>query len=198
EIVFKMAARAQIGCATADTGEVGFANNIRALGGLTGFTYPNQTFKADVICDDVGYFDEPFFQTGIIGQGINDVHAAGVSYFSSAGNDIGINGYDSDLRMVATSSATNQTVNGLLLNNSNINLAQVPAALYAGGFHNFSTNAGSPDYAQTVNVPSAAVLAQYVLTNYFIVFQWDDAYDASDPVLNEPAIWSSSGSITGA
>jgi len=57
QIGFKMAPKAKLAFATADTGEVGFANNIRALGGLTGFTYPGQTFKADVICDDVGYFD---------------------------------------------------------------------------------------------------------------------------------------------
>src|SRR6202043_2650670 len=98
-------------------------NNTRALAGLPGYTYPavtQQGFKADAICDDVGYFDEPFFQTGIIGEGVNDVHAAGVSYFSSAGNDIGINGYDSDLRIVAASTAINSTIPmAPMLKNSN-------------------------------------------------------------------------------
>ncbi len=200
QIAYKMAPRARIGFATADNGEVSFANNIRALAGLPGYTFPNnvqQGFKADSICDDVGYFDEPFFQTGIIGQGINDVHAAGVSYFSSAGNDIGINGYDSDLRMVATSTAVDTTVPMVpLLKNSNVNLSQVPANLYAGGFHNFSGDATNPDYAQTVNVPSLAVLAQYLQTDYFLVLQWDDPYDTTVPTLG-PTLWNSTGSING-
>jgi hypothetical protein len=201
QIAYKMAPRARIGFATADTGEVGFANNIRALAALPGFTYPaatQQGFKADAICDDVGYFDEPYFQTGVIGEGINDVHAAGVSYFSSAGNDIGINGYDSDLRVVPNGSGLTMLTN-TALKNTNINLANVPTNLYAGGFHNFDPS-GDPnkqDTAQTVNVPSSAVLAQFLLLDYFLVFQWDDPYDSSTPTLNQPPIWSSSGSVDG-
>ncbi|HUE11627.1 MAG TPA: S8 family serine peptidase, partial [Steroidobacteraceae bacterium] len=42
---------------------------------------------AKVIADDVGYFDEPFFQDGIIAQAIDAVEAKGVAYFSAAGND---------------------------------------------------------------------------------------------------------------
>ncbi len=201
QIAYKMAPKARIGFATADNGEVSFANNIRALAGLPGFTYPaatQQGFKADTICDDVGYFDEPFFQTGIVGEGINDVHAAGVSYFSSAGNDIGINGYDADLRVVPNGSGLTSVTN-TALKNTNINLANVPTNLYAGGFHNFdpSSDPNKQDVAQTVNVPSAAVLAQFLLTNFFVVMQWDDPYDTTVPTLSQPPIFSSSGSING-
>ncbi len=42
---------------------------------------------AKVIVDDVIYLDEPFFQDGPIAAAVNDVTAAGVSYFSAAGND---------------------------------------------------------------------------------------------------------------
>ena len=65
QIVYKMAPKARIGFATANGGEVNFANNIRALAALPGFEYPPEIqkgFKADVICDDVGYSDEPFFR----------------------------------------------------------------------------------------------------------------------------------------
>ena len=201
QIAYKMAPKARIAFATADNGEVGFANNIRALAALPGFAYPagtQQGFKADAICDDVGYFDEPFFQTGIVGEGINDVHAAGVSYFSSAGNDIGISGYDSDLHIVPESSAVT-SVGGtpVLLNGTNCNLTNVPPNLFAGGFHNFTGNPSSPDFAQTVNVPSEAVLAQFLALDYFLVMEWDDPYDTTVPTLNQPPIFSGSGSIDG-
>lgn len=200
QIGYKMAPKARLAFATAFSGEVGFANNIRALAGLPGYTKPpafQQGFAADVVCDDVGYFDEPFFQTGIIGDGIDDVHAFGVSYFSSAANDIGINAYDSDLRMVPNGTGVTVATN-TALKNTNINLATVPANLYAGGFHNFDPS-GDPnkqDVAQTVNVPNSAILAQYLLTDFFLVFQWDDPYDPSDPVLG-PLIYHNTGNIDG-
>ena len=90
QIVHDMAPKARIGFATADVGEVGFANNIRALAGLAGYTYPSeiqQGFKGDVVCDDVSYLDEPMFQDGIVAQGVNDVVAAAVTYCSSAANN---------------------------------------------------------------------------------------------------------------
>ncbi len=98
QIAYKMAPRARIGFGTADTGEVGFANVIRGLAGVNSSDFPNAStngFKADTECDDVGYFDEPFFQDGIIGMGVADASANGTCYFSSAANDIGTNGYDS-------------------------------------------------------------------------------------------------------
>ncbi len=39
-----------------------------------------------VIVDDVTYITEPFFRDGVIAQAVNQVVAAGVSYFSAAGN----------------------------------------------------------------------------------------------------------------
>ena len=163
QIGYKMAPKARCGFATANGGEVGFANNIRALAALPGYEYPppiQQGFKADVICDDVGYSDEPFFEDGIIGDAVNDVFAAGVSYFSSAGNDIGTYDYDSDYRNVPNGPGA--------LDGTNISLAGVPTNLYQGGFHNFNPNPGQQDVAQTVNVPSSPPA-----TN----FQWDDPYN---------------------
>ena len=71
--------------ATAFAGEAAFADNIRRLR-----TEP--ACRADVIVDDVFYYDEPFFSDGQVAQAVNDVvnstTLAGrpVSYFSSAGN----------------------------------------------------------------------------------------------------------------
>src|SRR4029077_551456 len=50
---------------------------------------------------------------------------------------------------------------------------------------------------QTVNVPNSAVLAQFLLLDYFPVFQWDDPCDSTTPTLSQPPIWSSSGMING-
>ncbi len=190
QIGHTLAPKARLAFATADFGEVGFANNIRALAGMPSFTYPGQDFAADTICDDVGYFDEPYFQDGIIGQGINDVAAFGVPYFSSAGNDIGINGYESDLRWVANGSGLTAASNSALAG-TNINLANVPPELYAGGFHNFNPVPGQLDVAQTVNITSNANLPPTVL-------QWNDPYDQNtSPTFVTPPLYTNTGDITG-
>ncbi len=176
QIVADMAPMARIGFATADTGEVGFANNIRALGGLPGFTYPaatQQGFKGDVVCDDVSYLDEPMFQDGIVAQGVIDVVNAGVTYCSSAANNWGTDGYDSDFRPVPNGSGLTAATNSALVG-TNIDLTGVDPSLYAGGFHNFNPNAGQLDVAQQFNASSDPQAA---------VFQWNDPYDTSTPTL---------------
>ena len=77
QIVHDLAPGANLAFATAFTGQVGFAANIRSLA-ATG---------ADVIVDDVSYLDEPYFQDGIVAGAVNDVTSDGVAYFSSAGNN---------------------------------------------------------------------------------------------------------------
>ncbi len=77
EIVHDLAPNATLGFATAFTSEASFAANIRAL---------RTTGKCQIIVDDVSYFDESPFQDTQVAQAVNDVTAAGVLYFSSAGN----------------------------------------------------------------------------------------------------------------
>jgi Subtilase family len=188
QIVHDMAPKARIGFATADSGELGFANNIRALGGLPGYTYPDaiqQGFKGDVVCDDVSYLDEPMFQDGMIAQGVNDVVAAGVTYCSSAANNWAVDGYQSVYRPVPNGTGLTASTNAAL-KNTTINLAGVDPALYAGGFHNFNPT-GDPnkqDVAQTINSGSDALA---------FVFQWNDPYDANAPALINPPIFTGSG-----
>src|SRR5437764_6560702 len=184
QIVADMAPKARIAFATADVGEVGFANNIRALGGLPFFVYDSavqQGFKGDVVCDDVSYLDEPMFQDGIVAQGVIDVVNAGVTYCSSAANNWGTDGYSSVFRPVANGNGVTAGTNSALAG-TNINLTGVDPALYAGGFHNFNPN--GVDVAQTLNTASDPQAA---------VFQWNDPYDTSDPVLG-PTIF---GPVTG-
>lgn len=87
QIVHDLAPGAAIDFATAFTGEFAFAANIKALAAA----------GAKVIADDVGYFEEPFFQDGPVAQAINEVTAGGVSYFSAAGNDNLVNAGGNDI-----------------------------------------------------------------------------------------------------
>ena len=64
-----------------------------------------------VICDDVGYFDEPFFQNGVVAQAIQTVEAEGVTYVTAAGNE-GSNGYQ------AAWTPTSGTFDGMFLSNA--------------------------------------------------------------------------------
>lgn len=191
QILHKMAPRARLGFASGSLGEVAFAESIRQLANLPGHA-GIAGFNADVIVDDISYGGEPFYGETIIGDAIDDVTAAGVAYFSSAGNNIGVNAYESELRWVANgignTSATNTALTG-----TNIDLTGVPANLYAGGFHNFNPAAGQQDVAQLVNYPALASVANSQGTE----IQWDDPYDQRDLVLNQPPIFSSGGTIGG-
>ena len=54
---------------------------------------------ADVIVDDVRYFEEPFFMDGMVAQAVDIVAARGVPYYSSAGNQAR-NSYENDFHGV--------------------------------------------------------------------------------------------------
>lgn len=54
---------------------------------------------ADIIVDDIAYVNEPFFQDGVIAQAVDRAFAAGIPYFSAAGNSAR-NSYESAFRPV--------------------------------------------------------------------------------------------------
>lgn len=162
QLIHDMAPKARLGFASAFNGDVSFANNIRALAGVQGLPNSKPDFAAQIIVDDVQYFNEGMFADTIIAQAVDDVTAMGVSYFSSAGNTPPTQGYASDFRYVpADANATAGT---------NINLSGVPPELYAGGFHNFRTDGGQ-DIAQTLTLGTSRQLR--------MVMQWDDPYDVT-------------------
>ncbi|UCG51651.1 MAG: S8 family serine peptidase, partial [Candidatus Latescibacterota bacterium] len=53
--------------------------------------------NCDIVCDDVFYYAEPFFQDGIIAQAVDNVVGMGVPYFSAAGNH-GRKSYEDNFR----------------------------------------------------------------------------------------------------
>jgi uncharacterized repeat protein (TIGR01451 family) len=80
EIVHDIAPGAKLYFATgtdATTLDSGFAQNILKL---------KNEYGCDIILDDITYLDEGAFQDGVIAQAVSTVKAAGVLYFSSAGN----------------------------------------------------------------------------------------------------------------
>ncbi len=170
QIVHDLAPKAALAFATADYGEVGFANNIRRL---------RNEFHADVIVDDIFYFDEPFFQDGIVAQAVDDVAANGAAYFSSAGNQSPTEAYAAPLRRVPFNPANP----GAALKNTNLKLAEVDPALYAGGFHNF--NPDGQDIAQTVHVGQGDSVA----------LQWNDGYQTKTPKVLR-SLFSGTGALT--
>jgi hypothetical protein len=110
QIVHDVAPGAGLAFYTAENGEADFANGIGQLAA----SVASGGAGAKVIVDDVGYFDEPFFQDGLEAQAINTVEANGVAYFSSAGNN-GTLAYDNNAPSFATA-GTGQNANELLLN----------------------------------------------------------------------------------
>ena len=77
QIIHDVAPGAAISFHTAFTSEEDFAAGINALADE----------GANIIVDDVGYFDEPMFEDGVIAKAIDAVAARGVAYFAAAGNE---------------------------------------------------------------------------------------------------------------
>lgn len=81
EIVHDLAPGADLYFATANGGQAQFAQNILDLAAA----------GCGVIVDDIFYFAEAVFQDGIVAQAVDTVAAAGVQYYSSAGNSGNLN-----------------------------------------------------------------------------------------------------------
>ena len=113
QIVHDVAPGASLAFYTAENSEADFATGISKLAAA----------GAKVIADDVGYFDEPFYQDGLVAQAINAVEAQVVAYFTAAGNDGNIsdptarNGsYENTAPTFATLSSSGATSGEYLLN----------------------------------------------------------------------------------
>ena len=159
QIIHDVAPAAQLFFATADTSEAGFASSITTL---------QSTYGCNVICDDVGYYDEPAFSDGIVAQAVDKAVAAGATYFSSAGND-GNSGYTATFKGVAN----NATSQALLLSQGGITYSGITATESAviNQYHSFGTDAsGNPILVQKVFVPKTNSSSY----NGQLIFQWDD------------------------
>lgn len=168
QIIHDVAPRAKECFATAFSGELQFADNIRALAD------PSGPCAADVITDDVGYFDEPMFGDGVISDAVDDVAAQGVQYFSAAANGSSQQAYQAPFRFIAPDKPGDA---------SNINLDGVDPALYAGGFQDFDPGAGV-DVAQDLTLGGNAKDGGTGVVD----LQWDDPLDPNGSTLSDPLV----------
>ncbi len=130
ENIHDIAPGANLQFATGITGELAFASNVQALAAA----------GSQIIVDDIGYANEPFFQNGFISQAITTVTNQGVSYFSAAGNDGPQSGYLSTFR------AATGTI----------------AGIGTGTFMNFNPNGGTNlELPLTTSISNAVLMFQY-------------------------------------
>jgi hypothetical protein len=95
ELIHDIAPGADLSFATADPSQSGMADNIRRLAAN----------GANVIVDDIKYFQEPMFEPGVIDDAIHDVTQNGVVYLSSVGNNLGA-GYEAPTNFVTIKGKT--------------------------------------------------------------------------------------------
>ncbi|MCH1868546.1 S8 family serine peptidase [Nocardioides sp. CFH 31398] len=175
QIVHDTAPAAKLCFATAFTGEIGFADNIRAL------SDPEGPCDADVIVDDISYFSAPFFSDDVIGRAVEEVTADGVAYFSSAGNAGDQNAWRSRVSLVPRSRVP------AAARAAGLDLSDVDPALYAGGLQDMNTR-GGVDVAQTLELDPGGGLLN---------LKWSDPVDPDGPELGEPLL-EDSGRLTDA
>jgi hypothetical protein len=144
QIVHDVAPGAAIAFYTGANTQADFAAGIGALAAA----------GAKIIADDIGYYDEPFFQDGIIAQAIDAANAKGVAYFSAAGNN-GQLSYENSAPSFATVG-------------SGANLGEMLLT--------FGMNGSTPQTFLPVTIP-----ALYPGEFIALIVEWDDPYLTGAP-----------------
>ncbi len=159
QIVHDVAPGASLAFATADISEGQFAANIQNLANA----------GAKVINDDITYFDEPYFQPGIVAQAVNNVVTNdGVSYFAAAGN-LDTQAYDSASPLAYGSNPLNfyaDTISGI--------------SSSAQSYYNFNPSGTATDKQTITLTPGQAIE---------LGLQWDQPFYTTNGVTNQLNIY---------
>ena len=166
QLVHDVAPGAKLCFAAAQGSHSLFANNIRSM-------RTNPACLADIIADDIGFGDEPFFSDGQEAEAVQEVvtnttlsgapaglAGKNVSYFVYGGNDGNI-AFQTTFSLTTDSAA--RALSPVLLHNIN-------GSLTSGGFQNFGTAAN----------PSVAFPVGFGATNSgSLTLFWDDLFNAN-------------------
>jgi len=148
QVVYAVAPGASLVFRTGAISEADFASGIEALAAAP--------YNAKVEADDLGYYDEPFFQDGILAQAIDTVESEGVSYFSAAGNDQETPSYYNTSPTFGTLSSSSPNSGEYLLN--------------------FDTTGATTTTSLPVTIPPLSP-GDFVA----VVVQWDQPYVTGSP-----------------
>jgi hypothetical protein len=153
QIVHDLAPGASLAFATGFNGEASFASNILKLASPVS----SGGAGANIICDDVVYTDEPYFQDGTIANAANNaVTTDNVSYFVAAGN-------------FSTQSYESTTVA--------FNSATIPGiSSSAGKYYNFNTS-GTAVNEQNLTLGAGQTLG--------LGLEWDQPYYTTSGVTSQ-------------
>ena len=163
QLVHDIAPGSQLGFATAFNGELDFANSILLL---------RSKFGADVIVDDIIYFDEPMYSDGVLAQAVDIVAKDGAAYFSSAGNN-GLEAYEAVYAPISFARAQSLVARG----RANVKLDQIPLAIRPKTIHVFGSSDSDEEHSGE-NIGENASLTQRFssATDNRISFQWDEPF----------------------
>jgi hypothetical protein len=157
QLIHDIAPKARLGFATGYYGQVHFGNSILKL---------REKFHADVITDDLTYYEEPYYSDSIVSQSINQAVSEGAAYFSSAGNN-GIQAYEADYQPMPFAQA-------LKAEPSNLHLEEIPDKLRPKSVHVFSGNSSK---GNQVTLSDRMTVGGAATASVNLDFQWDEPFD---------------------
>jgi hypothetical protein len=155
QLLHDLAPGSQLGFATAFAGELKFANNIIDL---------RETFGADVITDDVIYFNEPMYSDGIVARAVDRVASEGAAYFSSAGNN-GVDAYEAQYEPMPWAQALKLSKAG----GTPLHLEQIPPEVAPMSVHIFNGHTSKGARLAIGN-------RMTVIEDTRVVMQWDEPF----------------------
>jgi hypothetical protein len=165
QVVHDVAPNANLFFYTAAVSEQDFANGILTLANA----------GCRVICDDYDYFDEPFYQTGVVANAVQTAEQAGVMFVTMAFNN-GAHGYQAAWKPI-----TNATVGTTMLHDTQD---------FGNGSPTQTVTVGGNPNAQTVrfvvqwNQPYGAATSNLQV----VVFFNNSVYTTATRVGNDPDI----------
>jgi hypothetical protein len=157
QLIHDIAPRAHLAFASGYYGQVHFGNSILKL---------REEFGADVITDDLTYFEEPYYSDSLVTQAIDKAVGEGAAYFTSAGNN-GIEAYEATYQPMSFSQA-------LQTEPSNLHLEQIPEKMRPNSVHIFT---GSTEKGLKTSLSNRITVGGSQTASARLDFQWDEPFD---------------------